>query len=553
MVPHIHAMALLLRRLANRECPTPQRWAWLIICCRKQLEDVGGVRNLADCVRDLSAGGVEAILPPMFFDRPGSVTVTTMAERTPQNLMQLFLYCLAVVCNQTHGKYTMQEHVLGSGVWHRSFTSSGDLFHEVSYVRRMDMETLLDIPEATWAFTVLTSDACSSGTSRSAIVDSLRAAKPRLPSALIALEDAKAVELTAQAMCAAAKKDLDEADVLTHARSSALQQALSYLRSEYATVSAAIQNDNATVQVLMGVSTTSQSTSAAALSAALMRRDLNAAKDVQRVLQQKHAILATAVVDAVVAVSTADVVIASARIGDRFASGIRSQMRVLRGLVKPSMVDLVAGLQVAEFVILSYLCSLPGCRHSALPMRIEPALFWLAARPLKMWEKVDAWQAAQRREKLMVINDAGDEAVDPQRYVSWLCGSKTDEELFLNVSREDRFFILEAGSPVASGNSFVVAAQHETLVGRSFVDLRMRPEFALPLKLVSDRWVRINGSVSARGVEEVSGIVEAHMTAMVRFRPGVLTGEEMAQLMAPVVQLMRGSVHRGAKKQRRGE
>lgn len=554
LVPYMHALALLLQRMSRRDYPAPHRWAWLLLTCSKQIEDVGGLRNLADRVRDLSVGGVDAALPPLYFGRPKIGVVTPQTGQPPRILMKLFIYCLAVVCHSNRGIIYMHEHVPASGVWHSLYTESGDLYLEISSAWRIDAAKLLDSPEATWAFMLMTSEAAVPV--RSDIVASLRSATPRHPAALIAVAEMTAAELTAQSLSAAAKKDLDAAEELTHARSSASEQALSFMWSEFAVVSTALQMDSITEHALMRVSTISQSTSGAARSAALMFRDLNEAQDLQRVLQQKHAQLVAAASVAAVAARTAVLEVASAQVGDRFAAGIRSQMSLLRGLVKPSMVDFVAGLQVVEFAVLSFLCSLPTCRHTSLPMQDE-GLYWPASRPWKLWRGMDAWQAAQRRKLLVGIDDGGDEAVDPMRYVSWLCESKTNEELFLNVSGEARVSS-RSGTPVdvgACSSLFVVALKHVSALGRELLDVEMRPAYSLPLNMASEGWARTNGRGVARGAAEVLGLVEAHMRTMVRFRPGVITADEMGQLLNPVVQLMMQecALSRGAKRPRPAE
>lgn len=93
-VPCMHAVALILERLACRAWPSPRRWGWLILVCQDHpCGEPSGIRHLAARVRALSVGGVDKLLAPRCFGRVcPSRSPTVLPPRL--NLMELYVYSL---------------------------------------------------------------------------------------------------------------------------------------------------------------------------------------------------------------------------------------------------------------------------------------------------------------------------------------------------------------------------------------------------------------------------------------------------------------------------
>lgn len=379
-VPYMHAVAILIKRLSERDYPTPQRWAWMIKTCQHMLN----IPELTDRVRDLSQGGVRGQLLPRYFGRPKS---PDGAPTPPPNLMTMFMYCLCAVSEAPNGFMRFTQLVQHSGMFHITPVSGSLCFI---------LEPSIDKgAEAAWAFDIMTRK--SALPHMPAIIEALGAERPTLVAAAAAAVSARTHVLAAQAALTSATHAGAAALVLTGVRQDAMHHAWSPADVEAA---------------------------AAALTEALLHESVAA-----QTLQQAVEVAA----QAACAAQVAEAAVSSAEVGDILAACIRRQIQMLREHVKPIMCPLVHGLQVVEFVILSDLCRHPHCIYSSLPCS-RPAgaysgqVFWPQATPDGAWQRQAQARASYCRWKLhMKVNE-----VDPLKYAHWVRSCTSNTDLFLN-------------------------------------------------------------------------------------------------------------------------
>lgn len=80
--PYMHAVAIMFRRIG-----LPQRCAWVLVEGMYPLS-AHGLQGLVDCVRDMSEGGVRALLPPLYFPAPPHPAAS------PCNFMECYMYSI---------------------------------------------------------------------------------------------------------------------------------------------------------------------------------------------------------------------------------------------------------------------------------------------------------------------------------------------------------------------------------------------------------------------------------------------------------------------------